>query len=57
MSRHWKPDAEVDRVRKARVTQRWPEGAAVGLTMVAVACAGMVLVLYRMAGPRDVFGP
>jgi hypothetical protein len=57
MSRHWKPDAEVDRVRKARVTQRWPEGAAVGLTMVAVACAGMVLALYRMAGPRDVFGP
>ena len=56
MSRHWNPDEDLARVRGAQVQPRWPEGATVGVALVAAACVGMAILLYRLAGPRDVFG-
>ena len=53
MSRHWNPDADVARVRPARVRREWPAGATVGLALVAAACAGVVMTLYYVAAPRD----
>jgi hypothetical protein len=55
VSRHWKPDEEVARVRGSRTRREWPAGATVGLALVAAACAGLVLTLYHVAGPRDSF--
>ena len=47
--RHWKPDS----VRQAR--KGWPAGATAGLLMVASACLGVAVLVYHVAGPRDVF--
>ena len=57
MSRHWKPDGDLARISPAseRAKKRWPEGATAGLVLVAVACLGVAVVLYQVAGPRDVF--
>jgi hypothetical protein len=33
----------------------WPQGAIVGILLVAAACVGFSLALYHVAGPRDVF--
>jgi hypothetical protein len=33
----------------------WPAGATAGLMLVAAACLGVAVVLYQVAGPRDVF--
>jgi hypothetical protein len=33
----------------------WPEGATVGILLVAAACLALSLTLYQVAGPRDVF--
>jgi hypothetical protein len=52
VSKHWKPEGES---RPRRSAGPWPEGATVGLLLVAAACAGLVSVLYHVAGPRDVF--
>lgn len=52
MSRHWKPEREFVPLRAKR---RWPEGATAGLMLVAAACLGLAVVLYQVAGPRDVF--
>ena len=77
MSRHWKPDSEIARIRPVRggrlrsldefapadaeisalPKKRWPQGATVGLLLVAAACAGTAVALYLAAGPRDVFAP
>ena len=57
MSRHWNPQDELARVGKAQAKPRWPKGATAGLVLVAAGCLGLALVLYRVAGPRDVFGP
>jgi hypothetical protein len=57
VSRHWNPESDLARVREGRSKPRWPQGATAGLTMVAIGCAGLVILLYRVAGPRDVFGP
>jgi hypothetical protein len=54
MSRHWKPDVEIARARGQRRRTPWPEGATVGLLVVAAACLGIAAVLYQVAGPRDV---
>ena len=57
MSKHWKPDAEAVQIVPAGEPgrKRWPEGATVGLVVVAAACIGLAAVLYHVAGPRDVF--
>lgn len=57
MSRHWNPEDELARIREERAKARWPEGATAGLVIVAVACVGVAIVLYKIAGPRDVFAP
>jgi hypothetical protein len=55
MSKHWKPEDDVVRV-EARVTRKsWPEGATAGLILVAAACLGAAVILYQVAGPRQVF--
>ena len=33
----------------------WPQGAIAGILLVAAACIGFSLMLYHVAGPRDVF--
>ena len=33
----------------------WPQGAIAGVLLVAAACIGFSLMLYHVAGPRDVF--
>jgi hypothetical protein len=60
MSKHWNPDDVLLRVREERAAQakpRWPHGATAGLVLVAAACLGVAVVLYHVAGPRDVFAP
>jgi len=56
MSRHWNPGEDLGRAREAQPRNRWPEGATAGVTAVAIACAGLALILYKLAGPRDIFG-
>ena len=58
MSRHWNPDEELARVRDEDGGNKlhWPEGATFGVALVAAACLGTALLLYKLAGPRDVFG-
>ncbi len=59
MSRHWNPDDELARSDGADGSPRprkpgLPEGAAVGLALVAAGCLAIGLTLYQFAGPRDV---
>ena len=56
MGKHWNPDDELVRALERREKSRWPEGATAGLTLVAVACVGLAALLYKVAGPRDIFG-
>ena len=56
MSRHWNPRNELAR-RNAKSKAHWPEGATAGLIVVAAACVGIAALLYKVAGPRDVFTP
>ncbi len=57
MSKHWNPDDDIARIISAseRTKKRWPEGATVGLLLIAAACLGVAVVLYQVVGPRDVF--
>ena len=55
VSKHWSPENEIARIRKARVTHSWPAGATVGVVLVAAACLAVGVVVYQMAGPRDSF--
>ena len=63
MAKHWNPEDDLARMREVRAKQsrtvgpRWPEGATAGLVLVAAGCLGLALLLYQVAGPRDVFGP
>ena len=57
MARHWHPNEELTRVRAAPAKPRWPEGATAGLVLVAAGCLGLAVLLYHVAGPKDVFGP
>ena len=57
MSKHWKPYSDAGRISPTgeRARKRWPEGATVGVVLVAAACLGLAAVLYHVAGPSDVF--
>jgi len=58
MSRHWKPDEKIARMRRPRAAAKqssWPEGATAGLLVVAAACLAIATLVYEVAGPRDVF--
>lgn len=55
--RHWNPEDELARVAGRAAKPRWPEGATAGLLLLAAGCVGFAMLLYRVAGPRDVFGP
>jgi hypothetical protein len=57
MSKHWNPQDDLPRVREERARPRWPEGATAGLAALSIGCLGMAMLLYRLAGPRDVFTP
>ena len=57
MSKHWNPQDEIAQRRETETNRRWPEGATMGLVLVATACLGLVIGLYAAAGPRDVFTP
>lgn len=54
MSKHWKPNEQPVRIRDARAP--WPQGATAGLLVLGAVCIGTVILLYKLAGPRDVFG-
>jgi hypothetical protein len=55
VSKHWKPEAKLASARAAKPKHHWPEGATAGLILVAACCIGVAAVLYKVAGPRDVF--
>lgn len=57
VAKHWNPEDDLARVREAQSKPSWPQGATAGLVLVAAACLGLAVVLYHVAGPRDVFGP
>ena len=57
MSKPWNPNEDLARVRQAPAGRAWPEGATAGLVMVAAGCVALVVVLYQLSGPRDVFAP
>jgi len=70
MSRHWKPEGKIVRIRPVGGRRNWaraqaywqetapkrklPSGAAAGLVLVAAACLGVGIGLYSALGPRDV---
>jgi hypothetical protein len=56
MSRHWNPDDELTRTRRAPARRRLPAESITGLALVAAACLATAVLLYRLAGPRDIFG-
>ena len=53
--KHWKPDEAIEHTAEVRMRKPWPAGATAGLLLVAVGCVSVSLLLYRLAGPRDVF--
>jgi len=53
--KHWKPDDAIEHAAEVRIRKLWPAGATAGLLLVAVGCAGVAALLYKLAGPRDVF--
>lgn len=57
MSMHWNPDQErgcAPAPSAARPAKVWPEGATVGLMLVAAGCLALGVILYEVAGPRVV---
>jgi hypothetical protein len=56
MSAHWNPEDELNRVRPTPARPHIPAGSAVGLAVVAATCLSVAVLLYRLAGPRDIFG-
>jgi hypothetical protein len=56
MSAHWNPHDELARDRPTRDRPHIPAASAVGLAMVAATCLSVAVLLYRLAGPRDIFG-
>ncbi|MEP7131262.1 MAG: hypothetical protein ABI770_09055 [Sphingomicrobium sp.] len=35
----------------------WPAGATAGVVLIAACCVGAAVVIYQVAGPRDIFAP
>jgi hypothetical protein len=56
MSRHWNPDDDLARAPRTRALPRLPVESIDGLAMVAAACVRTAVLLYKLAGPRDLFG-
>ena len=57
VSKHWNPDEDLALVREQRAKRAWPKGATAGLAMLGLTCVGLAILLYRVAGPRDVVLP
>ena len=57
MSAHWNPEDDLVQARAERAKPSWPKGATAGLVLVAAGCVGLAMILYRLAGPRDIFTP
>jgi hypothetical protein len=55
MNRNWKAEQPRPRVFAPARRASWPEGATVGILLVAAACIAVTATLYKVAGPRDVF--
>ena len=59
MSRHWNPDSEIRRwsaeadMPPSQRKAPWPEGATAGLLLVVTCCVAAGLVIYQVAGPRN----
>ena len=57
MSKHWNPNEEMARwasADEAPSPGKWPEGATAGLALVAASCLAVGVILYQVAGPREV---
>ena len=69
MSKHWRPEPDVRPLRPSRARREWariqgycrehargpmPEGAKVGLLLIAAACVGAAIAVYQVWGPSDV---
>ena len=69
MSKHWRPNTEMRPLHLSRARREWtriegywpdeargpmPEGAKVGLLLIAAACVGAAIAVYQVWGPRDV---
>jgi hypothetical protein len=54
VSKHWSPEDELALVRKTRAKRPLPPGAVGGIAIVAAACLTLCVVLYQVAGPRQV---
>lgn len=61
MSKHWAPEDErkgwTPAKGSVRPKKQWPEGATAGLVLLATGCVALGVLLYQVAGPRDVFAP
>ena len=53
--KHWDPQEDIARTAPVRTRKPWPPGATAGLLVLAVGCVGIAALLYKLAGPRDVF--
>jgi hypothetical protein len=42
-------------VRPRPRAHSWPKGATAGVALVALCCVSLGVLLYQLAGPRDVF--
>jgi hypothetical protein len=54
VSKHWNPKDELALVERPHGRKSWPAGATAGLLVVAAACLGVGVVLYKVAGPREI---
>jgi len=55
VTKPWNPKADL--ANRGPGPKHWPAGATAGLIVVAAACVGIAALLYKVAGPRDVFTP
>ena len=55
MTKPWKPHGDPAPAAPLRQRKPWPAGATAGLLLVAAACVGAAVLLYQVAGPRDIF--
>ena len=53
--KHWQPDEDLARAVPVQGRKHWPAGATAGLLAIAIGCAGLAALLYKLAGPRDPF--